>query len=98
MTSKNNILQNVFVRVGLKVLVILAILYIVTLLSPGAEWTLSDFMFAAAFFMVVGLAFELLVHRVKDTKKRLIAGVVLALAFVYLWAEAAVGIFTNIGS
>jgi len=98
MTSKNNILQNVFVRVGLKVLVILTIFYIFTSSSPGAEWTLSDFILAAVFFMVAGLAFELLVHRVKDTKKRLIAGIGLALIFVYLWAEAAVGIFTNIGS
>lgn len=62
------------------------------------NWTGSDFLIAGILLMVTGLAFVLASRTVKTTRQRMLVGGLIALAFVYVWAELAVGIFTDLGS
>ncbi len=62
------------------------------------DWTGSDFVIAGILLMVTGLAFVFASRTVKTAKQRVAAGGLIALAFLYVWAELAVGIFTNLGS
>jgi hypothetical protein len=66
--------------------------------TDEVNWSLADFIVAGALVFGTGLAYELIVRKVQNKNRRLIVGVVLALVFLYLWAELAVGIFTTWGS
>ncbi len=44
------------------------------------------------------IAAQSLTRKLRTAKSRLIAAGVIGLAFLYCWAELAVGIFTNLGS
>jgi len=87
-----------------KVFAWLAIGTAVTLLVPlvamqfaaDVKWTLTDFITMGALIFGMGSLFILLARKIK--KNRLITGAVFLLAFLYIWAELAVGIFTNLGS
>jgi len=62
------------------------------------NWTALDFVVAAILLAGAGFALELAVGRVANTKQRLLWVGAIALAFVYVWAELAVGIFFHFGS
>lgn len=62
------------------------------------DWTGSDFLIAGILLMATGLAVVLASRTVKTTRQRVLAGGLIGLAFVYVWAELAVGIFTDLGS
>lgn len=59
-------------------------------------WTLSDFVVAGAALFIFGSIFVLAAR--KFNNHRLLVGIVVALLFLWLWAELAVGVFTNWGS
>ncbi|MBP7741322.1 MAG: hypothetical protein KA104_01350 [Candidatus Pacebacteria bacterium] len=60
------------------------------------SWTLSDYAVAGTLLFGVGVALNLLFR--KAGKYRIPAAIVVVALFVWLWAELAVGIFTNWGS
>jgi hypothetical protein len=61
------------------------------------NWDSTDYIAAAILiFGFSGLYF--LVARIIPRKYRLIAGIIVLFLFLYIWAELAVGIFTNWGS
>ena len=62
------------------------------------DWTGSDFVIAGLLLMVTGLAFVFASRTGRTTRQRVVVGGLIALAFMYVWAELAVGIFTNLGS
>lgn len=62
------------------------------------NWTASDFVVAAILLAGTGFALEFAVHRLGNMRQRLLRVGAIALAFVYVWAELAVGIFFNFGS
>ena len=66
--------------------------------TPDVKWTMSDFVVAGILLLGFGFAYELLIDKARTTKQRIGISIVLALLFVYVWAELAVGIFTNWGS
>lgn len=66
--------------------------------SEEVQWELPDFTIIGILLMSAGLAYELISARLRDSGQRLIVGIVILLAVMYVWAELAVGIFTNIGS
>ena len=66
--------------------------------TSEVNWTGSDFVVMGILLMVTGLAFVFASRAVKTAKQRVVVGGVIALAFLYVWAELAVGIFTNLGS
>lgn len=60
-------------------------------------WTASDYIVMGTLVFGFGSLFVLLARRI-DKKYRLIVGGFLLLTFLWLWAELAVGVFTNWGS
>jgi hypothetical protein len=61
--------------------------------TDEVNWSVADFLVAAVLLVVTGLAIDLVLNKVADTKLRLILlGIVLAF-LVLVWAELAVGIF-----
>ena len=79
-------------------LLLLCIPLVAMQFTEEVNWTLSDFVVMGALLFVTGLVFEYAMRKLKTTTQRLIAVGVIALGFLYIWAELAVGVFTNIGS
>jgi hypothetical protein len=63
----------------------------------GANWTTSDFVVMGTLIFGTSSMFVLAARKV-NKKNRLALGIAFAIAFLWLWAELAVGIFTNWGS
>jgi hypothetical protein len=66
--------------------------------SDDVDWKLPDFIIIGTLLFSIGLAYELIYPKLKNKKQKILVGVALGLLLVYLWAELAVGIFTNLGS
>lgn len=64
--------------------------------STDVVWTLSDFV--AMGVLVFGTASLFVVAARRVPGHRALIGAAFVLAFLYLWAELAVGIFTDLGS
>jgi uncharacterized membrane protein YfcA len=62
------------------------------------DWSLSDFIIVGALLFGAGIGYELIASKLSSRSHRLVFGVVVILAVAYVWAELAVGIFTNLGS
>lgn len=88
----------IIVRTALIAVAILVVPLVAMLLTDEVNWGLMDFIVIGALLFGTGLTYELLVRRVRDKKRRLVIGAGVALVVLYLWAELAVGIFTNWGS
>jgi hypothetical protein len=56
-------------------------------------WTLGDFVIAGVLLFGTGLVYELLIKRVRDSSYRIYLAIALAIAFLLVWAELAVGLF-----
>lgn len=61
------------------------------------KWSLLDFLVMGLLLLGVGGLF-IVTSRKIDRKHWPVIGIFLLVTFVYLWAELAVGVFTNIGS
>ncbi|MCJ8191338.1 hypothetical protein [Sphingomicrobium aestuariivivum] len=66
--------------------------------SDEVRWGPGDFVIFAMLLGLVGLAVELIVARIRSGSTRALAIIAALLGFLYIWAELAVGIFTNLGS
>lgn len=61
--------------------------------TPEVEWTALDFIYAGVLLIGAGLAFELLVWRVRSLRARLAIGLGILAVVLFVWAQGAVGIF-----
>lgn len=66
-------------------------------LTGEVSWDMTDFIVMGAMVFGTGSLF-VLAARMISKKYRIIVGIALLLAFLWLWAELAVGVFTNWGS
>jgi len=66
--------------------------------QDGVNWTMSDFILMGTIIFGISSMFIVAARKIQRTSDRVIVGIVFALAFLWLWAEPAVGIFTNWGS
>jgi hypothetical protein len=62
-------------------------------LTDEVNWTVLDFVVAAALLLGTGLLCEFTLRKVKQTKYRIVICAALLLLLFLIWAELAVGIF-----
>ncbi len=101
MKRKNTdiIMQNkIFTWIALATCVILSIPLIAMQFKSDVNWELSDFIIMGVLLFGMGSAFVLVARKFRSNFNRVIIGFTFLLLFIYIWAELAVGIFTNLGS
>lgn len=98
-TKKDDlIMQNkIFAWIAVATAGVLSIPLIMMQISNEWDWGLSDFIIIGALLFGAGFAF-VHVARVTPRKYRNFIGIGFVIAVLYIWAELAVGIFTNLGS
>ncbi|MCS5616249.1 MAG: hypothetical protein NZ771_10640 [Candidatus Marinimicrobia bacterium] len=72
---------------------ILLIPLIAMQLTNEVNWSLFDFIIMGAMLTITGLLGEIIFKKVKKYKHRMAFYVVVAIIFLLIWAELAVGIF-----
>lgn len=78
------------------VLLILSLPLIAMQFTDEVNWDLFDFMVMGILIFSTGLLLDLVIK--KAGKYRAIGAIIVILLFLYIWAESAVGIFTDLGS
>jgi hypothetical protein len=92
------IMQNkVFLWVAAATALILSIPLVAMQFTGEVDWGSEDFIVMGILLFGMGSMF-VLVARVIPKKYRLLSAIGFLFATLYIWAELAVGIFTNIGS
>lgn len=79
--------------IGVSVLLLLCIPLIAMQLTDQVDWSLFDFVIMGALLFGVGLVANLILTKVKKRDYRDALLFVLAILFLLIWAELAVGIF-----
>ena len=100
MEEKNSslLMQNkVFLWLAAATGLILLLPITATLISNEFTWKLFDFIIMAGLLFGTGSLFVLVARRL-NRKYLVAAGITFAVAFLWIWAELAVGVFTNWGS
>ena len=100
MTTKHTdlIMQNkVFLWLAMGTAFILSLPLIAMQFTSEVDWEMGDFIIIGVLIFGMGSLF-VAIARLINKKYRLITGILFVLAVLYLWAELAVGIFTNLGS
>lgn len=89
--------NTVFGWLALATSLLLSVPLIAMQFTPEVNWTASDFAVMAALLFGMGSLFVLIARKVPRQYRTLLA-VGMGLLLCYIWAELAVGIFTNLGS
>lgn len=90
LTVKSNIR---IIAILLCIVLLLLIPLIAMQFTSDVVWSTFDFISAAILLLSAGLSIELILRKIKTTKFRIMAFVVLVLFLFLIWAELAVGIF-----
>ena len=91
-------MQNHIFRIALGTAVILLIPLVAMQFTDEVNWDEADFIVMGVLVFGTGLMFDLIMKKVRNNTYRVVIGVALLAAFLYIWAELAVGIFTDLGS
>ena len=89
--------RSVFAWIALASLALLLVPLVAMRLTDEVRWDLADFIIMGSLLFGMGSLFVIIARRTARTHRVLVSVTVLA-AFLYIWAELAVGIFTNFGS
>lgn len=96
--SNHVIFRNfIFVWIALATMAILLIPFVAMQLTTEVRWGAADFVVMGSLLFGMGSLF-VLVARKAGRSRRLLIGMMFLAAFLYVWAELAVGVFTNLGS
>jgi hypothetical protein len=79
-------------RIALVTAAILLVPLIAMQFTDEVDWRLGDFAVAGLLLMGTGLLFDLAARKVRTRKARVVAAGAIALGFLFVWAELAVGI------
>ena len=95
----NNIIMRntVFAWIVLATALVLLVPLFAMQFSSEVNWGTADFIIMGSLLLGTGSLFVLVARKV-PRKHRFVIGVLCALALVYIWAELALGAFTNLGS
>ncbi len=97
-TERSLIMRNtVFVWIALATAVLLLVPLVAMQFTDAVNWSAVDFAVMGALLFGAG-SLSVVVARKVPRKYWLVAGVAIAVALLYVWAELAVGIFTSLGS
>lgn len=80
-------------RIALATGLILLVPLVAMRFSDEVAWGPMDFIVAGVLLTGMGLIFELVVRRLKNPTQRVTFGIVLAIVFLLIWMDLAVGIF-----
>lgn len=90
-----DVFSNHFIRIIIGTAIILAMPFILMQFTDQVDWGVEDFAVIGVLLLLGGFAFELLSRRFGN---RLFIGLCTLIVVLYIWAELAVGVFTNLGS
>lgn len=76
---------------------LLLIPFVAMQFTQEVDWSTGDFLVMGTLLFVTGSTFVFVARKV-DRRRWWLVGVLSAAAFLYVWAELAVGVFTNLGS
>jgi ABC-type polysaccharide/polyol phosphate export permease len=96
--ASDTAMQKGIFRSGIATVGILLIPLVAMQFSEDWDWSLSDFIIMGTLIFTTGLLLSLVLAKVRRRDYRLVLGILVLLAFLYIWAELAVGVFTNLGS
>ena len=100
MDPRNNdvILRNsIFAWIALGTGLILLVPLIAMQFTNEVNWDAKDFI-VMGFLLLITASLFVLVSRRVSRKRQAVIGLMFAATFFYVWAELAVGLFTNLGS
>jgi hypothetical protein len=89
--------NSVFIWIGLATGAILLIPLIAMQFTTEVKWDATDFIVMGSLLFGIASLFVLAARKAPRKHRLLIGGMFIA-AFLYLWAELAVGVFTNLGN
>ena len=90
---RNSIFLWIVIATGL----LLLIPVIAMQFTSEVNWNMTDFVVMGLLLLGTGSAF-VLVSRRSPRRRRVVIGVAFAAALLFIWAELAVGVFTNLGT
>jgi hypothetical protein len=83
---------NRLLRIALVTAAILLVPLVAMQFTREVNWTPGDFLIAGVLLMGSGLLFDLAARKIQTRKARLATIGVIALGFLFVWAELAVGL------
>jgi len=86
-----------FVWIALATCLVLLVPLIAMQFTDEVRWDHTDFIVMGGLIFGISSVF-VIVFRGLPRKPKLVIGIIFALFFLWLWAELAVGVFTNWGS
>ena len=89
--------NSVFVWIALATAAILLIPLVTMQFTTEVNWDATDFIVMGALLFGVASLFVLAARKTARSH-RILVGIAFVAAFLFVWAELAVGIFTNFGS
>jgi len=98
-TKHNDIVARygVFFRIALATGLLLLVSLIAMLFTGEVNWDMTDFFVMGSLLFGTGSMY-VLVSRKAPRRHRFAIAALFAMALIYVWAELAVGVFTNLGS
>jgi hypothetical protein len=99
-TRRNDIImqKKIFFLIAAVTGFILAIPLITMQFTHDVKWSLGDFIIMGILLFGMGSLFVLSARKTSKSRLRVAIGIGYTVALLYMWAELAVGIFTNLGS
>ena len=77
---------------------LLSLPFVAMQFTDEVQWTLSDFVVFGLLLLIVCSLFELAMRLLATRGARIVAAIAIVLGFLWVWAELAVGVFTDWGS
>ncbi|HEU5004510.1 MAG TPA: hypothetical protein VFT49_00275 [Candidatus Saccharimonadales bacterium] len=80
-------------KIALITIAILLVPLVAMQFSDSVDWSVGDFVVAAVLLFATALALDLVIAKIQDQKRKIMAVGLLAAAFLFVWAELTVGVF-----